>query len=153
LNNQAIFMSRNVVWLHKLCHEHMKTKSALIPGYTAYGVTPVSANTQPVPPAVAPTIAPAPIPPRLTCTTAPHVLTPPLPSASEESDDDDGTLVPLPTPHAPFDMNDINAPLTPRLTREFHNLETFYNPKPGEQGNIALLTHSNNKNEDEMLGT
>jgi hypothetical protein len=29
LNNQAIFMSRNVVWLHKLFHQHMKTKSAL----------------------------------------------------------------------------------------------------------------------------
>jgi hypothetical protein len=27
LNNQAIFMSRNVVWLHKLFHQHMKTNS------------------------------------------------------------------------------------------------------------------------------
>jgi hypothetical protein len=32
LNNQAIFMSRNVIWLHQLFHQHMKTKSALIPG-------------------------------------------------------------------------------------------------------------------------
>jgi hypothetical protein len=30
-------------------------------------------------------------------------------------------------------------------------LETFYNPKPGDQGNIALLTHSNDTNEDEVL--
>jgi hypothetical protein len=36
LNNQANFMSRNVVWLHKLFHQHMKTKSSLIPGFTAY---------------------------------------------------------------------------------------------------------------------
>jgi hypothetical protein len=46
-------MSFNLVWLHKLFHQHMKTKSALIPGFT-------------VPPAVAPTIAPAPIPQRVT---------------------------------------------------------------------------------------
>jgi hypothetical protein len=32
LNNQAISMLRNVVWLHELFHQHMKTKSALIPG-------------------------------------------------------------------------------------------------------------------------
>jgi hypothetical protein len=31
LNDQAIFMSRNVLWLHKLYHPHMKTKSSLIP--------------------------------------------------------------------------------------------------------------------------
>jgi hypothetical protein len=30
-------------------------------------------------------------------------------------------------------------------------LETFYNQRPGNQGNIALLTHSNGKSEDKML--
>jgi hypothetical protein len=40
LNNQAIFMLRNVVWLHKLFHQHIKTKSALIPGFTAYDSQP-----------------------------------------------------------------------------------------------------------------
>jgi hypothetical protein len=39
------------------------------------------------------------------------------PSTSEDSDDDDGTPIPPPTPHAPFDMTDTNAPLTPRLSR------------------------------------
>jgi hypothetical protein len=39
LNNQAIFISRNVVRLHKIFNQHMKTKSALIPGFTAYYVT------------------------------------------------------------------------------------------------------------------
>jgi hypothetical protein len=62
LNNQDIFMSHNVVRLHKLFHQHMKTKSALIPGFTANDVTPVTENTVAVPPVVAPTIAPAPIP-------------------------------------------------------------------------------------------
>jgi hypothetical protein len=70
LNNQAIFMSRNVVWLHKLFHQHMKTKSALIPGFNVYDVSTTITNAQPVPPAIAPTIAPAPITPRLTLTTA-----------------------------------------------------------------------------------
>jgi hypothetical protein len=119
----------------------MKTKSALIPGFTAYDVTPATTNT---PPAVAPTIAPAPIAPRLTRTTAPRIFTPPSISASDDSDD---IPVPPPTPHAPFDMHDTNAPLTPRLPRELHNLETFYNPKPGDKSNIALLTHSNDDDE------
>jgi hypothetical protein len=56
-----------------------------------------------------------------------------------------------PTPHAPFDMTDTNAPLTPRLPCELCNLETFYNPKPGDKGNIALLTHDNDTCEDEMF--
>jgi hypothetical protein len=56
-------------------------------------------------------------------------------------------------PHAPFDMSDTNAPLTPRLPRELCNLETFYNPKPGDKGNIALHTHSNDISEDEMLAS
>jgi hypothetical protein len=30
-------------------------------------------------------------------------------------------------------------------------LDTFYNPKPGDKGNVALLTQSNDNNEDEML--
>jgi hypothetical protein len=55
LNNQAIFMSRNAIWLRKLFHQHMKTKSALIPGFTASDVTPVTTNIQHVPPAVAST--------------------------------------------------------------------------------------------------
>jgi hypothetical protein len=79
LNNQVTFMSRNVVRLHKLFHQHMKTKSALIPGFTAYDVTPATTNTQPVPPAVKLTIAPAPIPQRLTrattsCTSSPSTI-------------------------------------------------------------------------------
>jgi hypothetical protein len=57
-------MSCNVVWLHKLFHKHMKTKSALIPGFTSYDVTPAITNNQPVPLAVAPTIALAFIPQR-----------------------------------------------------------------------------------------
>jgi hypothetical protein len=40
LSNQAIFTSHNVVWLHKLFHQHMKTKSEIIPGFTAYEITP-----------------------------------------------------------------------------------------------------------------
>jgi Reverse transcriptase (RNA-dependent DNA polymerase) len=48
-------------------------------------------------------------------------------------------------------MTDTNAPLTPRLPRELRNLETFYNPKPGDKGNIALLIHDNDTCEDEML--
>jgi hypothetical protein len=48
-------------------------------------------------------------------------------------------------------MTDTNAPLIPRLPSELHNLETFYNPKPGDQGNIALLTQSHAVIEDEML--
>jgi hypothetical protein len=143
-------MSRNVVWLHKLFHQHMKTKSALIPGYTAYDVTPITNNTQLIPPAVAPTIAPAPITPKLTRTTAPCIFNPSLLSTSDDSDDD-VTPVPPPTPHAPFDMHDANAPLTPRQPRELCNLETFYNPKPGDQGNVALLTQSCDIIEDEML--
>jgi hypothetical protein len=109
LNNQAIFMSRNVVWLQKLFHQHMKTKSALIPGVTAYDVTPTTTNT---PPAVTPTIAPAPIAPRLTRTTTPRIFTSPYISASDNRDDDNNDDVPVhpPTPHAPFDMYDTNAP-------------------------------------------
>jgi hypothetical protein len=57
LNNQAIFMSHNVVWLRKLFHQHMKTKSALIPGFNVYDVSPSITNIPPVQPAVAPTIA------------------------------------------------------------------------------------------------
>jgi hypothetical protein len=153
LNNQAIFMSQNVVWLHKLFHQHMTTKSALIPGFNTYDVTIATTNTPPVPPAVAPTIAPAPIISRLTRTTAPRIFTPPSISASDDSDDDDDDVsIPPPTPHAPFDMHDTNAPLTPHLPRELRNLETFYNPKPGDNSNIALLTHSNDIIEDEMLG-
>jgi hypothetical protein len=41
----------------------------------------------------------------------------------------------------------LNAPLTPRLPRELRNLETFYNPKPGDNSNIALLTQDT----DEIL--
>jgi hypothetical protein len=48
-------------------------------------------------------------------------------------------------------MTDTNSPLTPRLPHELHNLETFYNPKPGDKGNIALLTHDDDTCEDEML--
>jgi hypothetical protein len=154
LNNQGIFMSRNVVWLHKLFHQHMKTKSALIPGFTAYDVTPGTTNTQPVPPAVAPTIAPVPIPQRLTRATTSCTFNPPTissASTSEDSDDDDGTHIPCCATHATFDMTDTNAPLTPCLPRELHDLETFYNHKPGDKGNIALLTHSNDTSEDEML--
>jgi Reverse transcriptase (RNA-dependent DNA polymerase) len=87
----------------------------------------------------------------LTRTTAPHIVTLPSISASDDSDDNDDVPVPPPTPHARFDMHDTNAPLTPRLPREFRNLETFYNPKPGDKSNTALLTHSNDINEDEML--
>jgi hypothetical protein len=101
LNNQAIFMSQNVVWLHDLFRQHMKTKSALIPGISIYDVCPAITNAQPVPPAIAPTIAPAPIAQRLTCTTAPRIFTPPSISASDNSDDDnDDVPVPPPTPHA-----------------------------------------------------
>jgi hypothetical protein len=122
LNNQAIFMSCNVVWLHKLFHQHMKTKSALIPGFNVYDVSPSITNSQPVPPAVAPTIAPAPITPRLTRKTAPRIFTPPSISASDDSDDnDDDVPVPPPTPHDPFDMHDTNSPLTPRLPHELQN--------------------------------
>jgi Reverse transcriptase (RNA-dependent DNA polymerase) len=147
LNNQAIFMSRNVVWLHKLFHQHMKTKSALIPGFNVYDISPSITDAHPIPPAIAPTIAPAPITPRLTRTTAPCILNPPSISASDDSDDDDHAPIP---PHAPFDMHDTNAPLTPHLPRELRNLETFYNPKPGDKSNIALLTHHNTC-EDELL--
>jgi hypothetical protein len=45
-------------------------KSALIPGFTAYDVTPVTDNHVTVPPAVAPNLAPAPIPQRFTRSTA-----------------------------------------------------------------------------------
>jgi hypothetical protein len=34
-------------------------------------------------------------------------------------------------------MTDSNAPLTPHQPRELCNLEKFYKPKPGDQGNIA----------------
>jgi hypothetical protein len=154
LNNQAILMSRNVVWLHKLFHQHMKTKSALIPGFTAYDVTPVTDNTVTVSPAVAPTIARAPNPARLTPATVSRNFTFPNvtnPSASEESDDDDRPSVPYPTTHAPFDMTDTHAPFAPCLPRELCNLESFHNPKPGDQHNIALLTQSQDVFEDELL--
>jgi hypothetical protein len=121
-------MSCNVVWLHKLFHQHMKTKSALIPGFTAYDVTPATTNTQPVLPALAPTIAPVYIPQRLTRATTSRTFNPPAissPSTSEDSDDDDGTHILPPTPHAPFDITDTNAPLTPRLPLELRNLENF----------------------------
>jgi hypothetical protein len=78
----------NVFWLQKLFHQHMKTKSALIPRFTAYDVTPINEYTVTVPPAVAPTISPAPVPQRLTRATSPQILTSPhvtSPSASEES--------------------------------------------------------------------
>jgi hypothetical protein len=88
----------------------------------------------------------------LTHTTAPCIFTPPSISASDDSDDDDDDVpVPTPTPHAPFDMQDTNSPLTPRLPCELHSLETFYNPKPGDKSNIALLTHDYNTCEDELL--
>jgi hypothetical protein len=48
-------------------------------------------------------------------------------------------------------MHDTNAPLTPRLPRELRNLETFYNPKPGDKSNIALLTQDNDTCKDEIL--
>jgi hypothetical protein len=127
-------------------------KSALIPGFSAYDVSPAITNAQPVSTAVAPTIAPAPITPTLTRTTAPRIFTPPSISASDDSDDDgDDVPLPPPTPHAPFDMHDTNATLTPPLPRELQNLETFYNPKPGDKSNIALLTHDNHTCEDELL--
>jgi hypothetical protein len=151
LNNQSIFMSRNVVWLYKLFHQHMKTNSALVPGFNVYDVSPSITNNQPVPPAIAPTIAPAPITPRIARTTAPCISTPLSISASDDSNDNDDIPVPPPTPHAPFDMHDTNTPLTPRLPCELRNLETFYNPKPGDKSNIALLTHDNHTCEDELL--
>jgi hypothetical protein len=114
-------------------------------------IHPVTDNTVAVPPAVAPTIAPACIPQRLTRATAPLTFKPPSPSSSEDSDDDDGSPVPPPTPHAPFDMADTNAPLAPHLPGELRNFETFYNPKPGDQGNIPLLTHSDDVIEDELF--
>jgi hypothetical protein len=132
----------------------MKPKYALIPGFTAYDITPTTTNTQPVPPAVAPTISPAPIPQRLTRATTSSTFNPPpisSPSTSDDIDDDDGTPIPPPPPHAPFDMTDTNAPLTPCLPCELCNLETFYNPKPGDKGNIALRTYNNDTCEDEML--
>jgi hypothetical protein len=135
-------------------HKHMKTKVALVPGFMAYDITPANANNVVVPPAVAPIIAPAPIPQRETRATAPRSFTFPTvttTSASEESDDDDGPPVSLPTTHAPFDMTDTSAPLTPRLPCELLNLETFYNPKPSGQGNFALCTQSNVRDEDELL--
>jgi Reverse transcriptase (RNA-dependent DNA polymerase) len=48
-------------------------------------------------------------------------------------------------------MHHTNALLTPRLPRELRNLETFYNPNPGDRSNIALLTHDYNICEDEFL--
>jgi hypothetical protein len=148
LKNQAIFMSLNVLWLHKLFHQHMKTESALILGFTAYDVTPTTTKT---PPAIVPTIAPAPIAPRLTRTNAPRIFTPPSVTASDDSYENNNADVPVPppNPHATFDMHDTNAPLAPCLPRELHILETFYNPQPGDKSNIALLTHSND--DDEML--
>jgi hypothetical protein len=142
LNSQAIFMSGNVVWLHKLFHQHMKTKSALIPGLYAYDVTPAITNNQPAPLVVAPTIAPASIPQRLTCATTSRIFNHPTissPYTSEDCDDDDGRPIPPTTPHAPFDMIDTDAHLTPRLPHELRNLETLYNTHPGDNGNIALL--------------
>jgi hypothetical protein len=116
----------------------MKTKSALIPRFNVYDVSPSISNAQPVPPAIAPTIAPAPITPRLTHTPAPCIFTPPSISATDDSnDDDDDVAVPPRTTHAPFDMHDTNAPLTPHLPRELRNLETFYTPKQGDKSNIA----------------
>jgi hypothetical protein len=53
----------------------MKTKSTLIPDFTAYDATPTNEFTVTVPPAVAPTIAPAPITQRLTRATAPRTFT------------------------------------------------------------------------------
>jgi hypothetical protein len=88
----------------------------------------------------------------LTRTTVPRSFTPPSISKRDDSDDDDDDVpIPPPTPHAPFDMYDTNAPLTPRLPRELRNLETFYNPKPGDKCNIALLKHDDNTCEDELL--
>jgi hypothetical protein len=143
LKNQASFMSQNVVWLHKLFHQHMTTKSALIPGISIFDVSHAITNAQPVPPAIAPTIAPAPITPRLKRTTAPRIVTPPSIYASDDTDDDDDDVHdPTPTPH---------APLTPRLTRELRNLDTFYNPKQGDKSNVALLTHDNHTCADELL--
>jgi hypothetical protein len=77
----------------------MKTKSALIPGFNAYDVTPATTNTQPVPPALSPTISPAPIPQILTRATTSRTFNPPAISslsASEDSDDGDGTAIPPP---------------------------------------------------------
>jgi hypothetical protein len=48
-------------------------------------------------------------------------------------------------------MTDTNVPLTPCLPCELRNLETFYNLKPGDKGNIALLTHRNDISANEML--
>jgi hypothetical protein len=85
----------------------------------------------------------------MSCTFNPPTIS--RPSTSEDSDDHNGTNVLPPTPHAPFDTTDTNAPLTPCLPWELRNLETFYNPKPGDKGNIALLTQSYGVNEVEML--
>jgi hypothetical protein len=85
------------------------------------------------------------------CTFNPPTIS--SPSASEDSDDDDGHPVSPPSPRAPFDLTDTNAPLTPRFPREFQISETFYNPKPGDKGNNAILTHSNDISEDDMLAS
>jgi hypothetical protein len=89
----------------------------------------------------------------LTRTTSPRNFAPPSISASDGSDDDDDDDVPgpHPTPVAPFDMSDTNAPLTPRLPRKLLNLETFYNPNQGDKSNIPLLTHDDDNCEDEVL--
>jgi hypothetical protein len=92
-------MSPNVVWLHKLFHQHMKTKSALISGFTAYDVTPATTNTQLVSPAVAPTIATSPVPQRSTRASKSRIFNPPTISSPSTSEDSDGTPIPTPTPH------------------------------------------------------
>jgi hypothetical protein len=144
-------LSHTVIWLHKLFHQHMKTKSALILGFSAYDVTPSNDINAVVPPAVAPTIAPAPFlknyhaqMPTFTFPTVTSL------SASKESDDEDGPPVPPLTTHAPLDMTGTNACLTPRLPHELQNLETFYNPKPGGNSNFALLNQSNAMQEDKL---
>jgi hypothetical protein len=136
----------------KLFHQHLKTKSAHIPGFTAYDVTPINESTVTVTTCSGSYYYSCYHSSKINRTTAPRTFTSPhvtSPSASEESDDDDGPPVPPPATHAHFDMTDTNAPLTPRLPCELCNLETFYNPKQGDQGNIALLTQSHD--EDEMF--
>jgi hypothetical protein len=62
---------------------------------------------------------------------------------SDDDDDDDGHPAPHPVVHAPFDLDDTDAPLTPHLPSELRNLETFYNPKPDGLSNFELVEKQN----------
>jgi hypothetical protein len=80
--------------------------SAHTPGFTAYDITRANENNAVIPPAVAPTIAPAPIPQRLTHENVLMTFTFPTVSSSSASkeidDNDDGPPVPPQTTHAPI---------------------------------------------------